>query len=617
MNSNFLKIFNTNCLALFCIILSLAFTGCGGGNPSSTSTDNDLPSPVAGGIDGEVLVPGPSGENPVSPSTLELLPQISVGQRQLADPNVLLNLRGSVTAATGSQIVKTLWTQVSGPTVIIPSPLELENIILLPDVNVATTLEFRLTAQDSEDRINSATLSIFVKPVPTFVKVIGGVFNEKDKIATFKVQLNAPGTSPITVSYVTQDGTANNADYIPVSGEITFASGEVLKEIPVTLIDDINEEIDKSFSLQVTAIDGTATHANRGVAIIRNGAEPQLPQTIQFATSSSASVYLYQQLTNTLNTAAAPGSGDIIYSSSNTAVATVNAQGVVTGVSIGNAIITATKAADDIYLPATASYNLSVLLQGTLPSVFIEQQDGYAIQLGDTLDLQGYANDQEDGALPTQEQINQSAATGQPITTLRWTSSIDGFLGYGTSVDINTLSMGTHTITYSATDSHGNTGTSSIRVLVSNIAPYAFATASSTYCPDAESDLHCYYPYRVNDYSVSHELGGLQSWVNNNTVSLPQWVELTWSSAVTINSVDIFTTADYIIRDYDIEYLNGQTWTLLVSITDNNQLHRAHAIPTITTSNLRVVARRGSLAQSTHARINEIAVFGIAPFSQE
>lgn len=615
MNSNISQITNRLFFVLLLTTIGL-LTACGGGSTSTTSTDNDLPSPVAGGINGEVLVPGPAGEEPVTPSTLELLPQITIAQRQFADPNVLLNLNASVTAATGSQIVKTLWIQVSGPQVIIPSPLELNTPILLPDVSVATTLEFRLTAQDSEDRINSATLSILIKPVPTFVKVIGGVFNEKEKLATFKVQLNAPGTSPITVSYVTQDGTATNADYIPVSGEVTFAPGEVLKEIHVTLIDDINEEIDKSFSLQVTAIDGTSTHANRGVAIIRNGVEPQLPQTIQFATSSAASIYRNQTFTNTLNTTAAPGSGGILYSSSNTDVATVNAQGVVNGVGIGNVTITAIKEADDIYLPATASYNLSVIVQGTFPSVFIEQSDGYSIQFGDTLDLQGYANDQEDGSLPTQEQINQSAATGLPITTLQWYSNIDGFLGYGTSLDTNSLSMGTHEISYQVTDSHDNISGRIIRVLVGNIAPYATAIASSTYCSSSTDDDNCYYPYRVNDTNLSNNLGGLYSWVHNNTVALPQWIELTWPSPVTINSVDIYTTTGYIIRDYDLEYLNGETWVPVASVTNNTELYRTHPISTITTSNLRVVVRRGSVIQPQHARINEIVVFGIAPIQQ-
>lgn len=603
------KLFSVYALTSFFAIATL--TGCGGGDASTTSTENNLPSPVAGGINGEVLVPGPAGESPVPPSELELLPQVSVGQRQFADPNVLLNLRGTAVAAKGATIVKTLWTQVTGPQVIIPSPQALNNVILVPDVSVATQLEFRLTAQDSKDRINSATVSILVKPVPTFVKVIGGVFNEAKGPAIFKVRLNAPSTTPVTISYVTQDGSAkSNTDYVANSGQVVLAAGEVLKEIPVTLINDVTDEADESFSLQVTAIDGTATHANTGIAIIHNGAEPLLTQTIQFTDKSPVTIYAGDQYTNPINPAA-PGSGDIIYSSSNSSVASVNAKGVVTSTNIGTATITATKLADDVYLSATNSYILQIVSRGTTPSVSIEEQDGYSIEMGETLDLFGSATDQEDGALPTAAQVAASEASGKPITSLSWTSSIDGFLGYGDSLDINTLSMGTHVITYSATDSDGNTGSASIRVLVGNIAPQASVSASSTYCVGND----CYDVNRVNDTSLSTDLGSADSWVNDSTSTpvMPQWVELNWFFPATINFVSIYSSSGFIIRDYDIEYLNGNTWVALHSVTDNTALISTFAVPTVTTSSLRVLAKKGSTIQPQYARINEIVVFGTLP----
>lgn len=617
MNSNFLKLlpsamprfFNASIFVSLFVIATL--TSCGGGDASTTSTDNNLPSPVASGIKDDALVPSPAGESPVPQSTLDLLPQVSVGPHQFADPNVLLNLHGVVVAAKGATIVKTLWTQVTGPDVVIPSPQALDNIILVPDVSVATQLEFRLTAQDSQDRINSATISILVKPVPTFVKVIGGVFNEANGPAIFKVRLNAPGTAPITVTYTTQDGSAkSNSDYVATSGQIIFAAGEVLKEIPVNLINDVIDEGDESFSLQVTAIDGTTTHANTGVAIIRNGKEPQLTQTIQFADKGPVSIYSGQQYTNTI-TSTLPGSGDIIYSSSNSSVANVNAKGVVTGANLGTATITATKLADDAYLPATNSYTVQVISRGTTPSVSIEQQDGYSIAFGDTLDLFGNATDQEDGALPTSAQIAASEASGKPITSLSWSSNVDGFLGYGSSLDINTLSMGTHLITYSATDSDGNTGTASIRVLVGNIAPQASVRASSTYCTSGD----CYDVSRVNDTSLSTALGNADSWVND-TVSnpvLPQWIELDWGFSVTINSISLYSTTGYIIRDYDVEYFDGNLWNPLYSVTDNAAVTNTFAVSAVTTSSIRIVAKKGSVIQPQYARINEIVVFGTTP----
>jgi hypothetical protein len=703
MNCNFIKLWVQAVQkpgAIFLLASLVALSGCGGGSASTTSTENQLPSPVAGGIDGEELVPGTVGQSPIPASALELLPQVSVGQRQFADPNVLLNLRGTVAAAANSDLVKTLWTQVTGPQVIIPSPLALENVILMPDVNVATQLEFRLTAEDSEGRVNSATVSILIKPVPTFVKVVGGVFNEADESAVFTVHLNAPSTLPLTISYVTQDGTATSeGDYEFASGEIILAAGEVVAEIPIVLINDVAEENDESFSLQVTAIDGEVSRANTGVAIIRNDTEPQLSQAITFTDAGPVSIYPGQEYTNILSTQA-PGTGDIIYSSSNSSVASVDAQGKIVGLTTGNAQITATKLADDVYLSATnsysvqvafrgqaiqftsqgpvdiffnsvysnpldpafaspgtgsvvyassnplvatvdnqgnitpvslgtttisavksadnvyssaqASYSLRVIGRGAAPVVSFSQssaiyQDGTSVLMGRTMNFSGSAQDAEDGALPTAAQVSNSQATGLPITSLRWTSSVDGFLGNGSSLNGISLTMGMHRITYSVTDSDGNVGSASIRVLVGNVAPLADASASSTYCTTGD----CYSPLRTNDSSLITTVGNMYSWVNDNpNVALPQWVMLSWHSPVTISTVDIYTSVGYLIRDYDIEYLNGTAWTLLVSVKDNAVEFRTHPIPTITTSSLRVMARKGSVLQSQHARINEIVVFG-------
>jgi hypothetical protein len=73
-------------------------------------------------------------------------------------------------------------------------------------------------------------------------------------------------------------------------------------------------------------------------------------------------------------------------------------------------------------------------------------------------------------------------------------------------------------------------------------------------------------------------------------------------------------TEEYILRDYDIEYLDANNnWIAIASVTDNTSIHRTHTISTITTTSLRVVAKKGSVLQPQHARINEIVVFGTAP----
>src|SRR5690606_14136294 len=96
------------------------------------------------------------------------------------------------------------------------------------------------------------------------------------------------------------------------------------------LIDDSVIEDSESFSLRVTAINGEETHANVGIAIIRNGAEPQLTQELAFSDSGPVTIYLDDEYTNPFNSEVpSPGTGDIMYSSSNTEVATVDANGMV------------------------------------------------------------------------------------------------------------------------------------------------------------------------------------------------------------------------------------------------------------------------------------------------
>jgi hypothetical protein len=699
MNSNFSKSIYFLCISLFLVLSS-----CGGGKSSTASTENDLPSPVAGGINGEVLLPGEKGDAPLSPAELALLPKVSVGQRQFADPNVLLQLRGSAVAAEGANIVKTIWTQVSGPQVRISSPLSLDNMVLLPDVIVATQMEFRLTAEDSKGKINSATMSILVKPVPTFVKVIGGVFEEKDAKATFTVRLNAPSDSPVTISYVTRNGTAiADTDYVNTAGSVLLDIGQVSKEIAIPLIDDAVDEVDENFSLQVTTINGENIHTNSGIAIIHNGKETLLPQTIQFAdvkplsvvmigdrysnpvdpkasgsgtgsiiyqssnplvatidntgtinalalgttkitaTKSADSIYASAEASydlqvipkslmsqnlqflnkgpinilisaayqNPFDTAVpSPGTGAITYSSSNSSVASVDTKGNVLAASLGTATITASKAADAIYAGVIASYDVRVVASLVGPVLTIDKTDGYSIDLGDTLRLTGTATDAEDGPLPTQAQLAESAATGLPITSIKWDAGVDGFLGYGNSVSVSTLSQGRHFIFYSVTDSDNNLSRAQRLVFVGNIAPFATVAASSTLCIPSTAGQTCFLPSNINDTNLSGALA--DSWANDD-IGLPQWVSLTWPAPATINTVELYTTAGPLAIDsFDIEYIDANSnWIVAASVTSNigGFIQRVLPVPIVTTQ-LRIKVVLGSAAARTIGRVNEVIVFG-------
>jgi subtilisin family serine protease len=93
--------------------------------------------------------------------------------------------------------------------------------------------------------------------------------------------------------------------------------------------------------------------------------------------------------------------------------------------------------------------------------------DGAAPDSGATIDFIGTASDPEDGDL---------------AASLVWTSSIDGQLGTGGSVS-SSLSDGSHTITASATDSAGLTGSASVSITVGTppAGPTSVGVSAITY----------------------------------------------------------------------------------------------------------------------------------------
>ncbi len=87
------------------------------------------------------------------------------------------------------------------------------------------------------------------------------------------------------------------------------------------------------------------------------------------------------------------------------------------------------------------------------PQVMISSPaDGSSYVFGQTVTLEGSAQDFEDGTLPD--------------VFLSWSSSIDGSLGTGSLLQADLLSPGTHTITLSAMDTQGLIGTASVTINV-------------------------------------------------------------------------------------------------------------------------------------------------------
>jgi len=102
-------------------------------------------------------------------------------------------------------------------------------------------------------------------------------------------------------------------------------------------------------------------------------------------------------------------------------------------------------------LSGTASINIYIAPGNTLPEVSISAPDGTSVKEEEPINLLGTANDSEDGIISSE---------------LSWQSSKDGNLPVkGANVSLS-LSLGTHQITASVTDSDSAMGSASISVTV-------------------------------------------------------------------------------------------------------------------------------------------------------
>jgi len=142
--------------------------------------------------------------------------------------------------------------------------------------------------------------------------------------------------------------------------------------------------------------------------------------------------------------------------------------------SVGAHTITLT-ATDSEGASATASVALTVRPRANAPPVaaIASPADGASFPDDATIAFQGSAADAEDGAL-----------SGEALV---WTSSSDGRLGTGASLARDDLSAGSHTITLTATDSEGASGSAAIQVTVTETTANTPPAATITSPPPGAS----------------------------------------------------------------------------------------------------------------------------------
>ena len=91
--------------------------------------------------------------------------------------------------------------------------------------------------------------------------------------------------------------------------------------------------------------------------------------------------------------------------------------------------------------------------------------NGSSYGVGDTVTFIGSSSDTEDGDLST---------------NIQWDSNLDGFLSTGSTVSSSTLSIGTHTITASVTDSGSHFVSSTVSITITTDLPPVVVISSPT-----------------------------------------------------------------------------------------------------------------------------------------
>jgi hypothetical protein len=115
-------------------------------------------------------------------------------------------------------------------------------------------------------------------------------------------------------------------------------------------------------------------------------------------------------------------------------------------------------------------------------------------------------------------------------------------------------------------------------------------------------------------------------WLDNTRGVFPDWVEVTFSGAKSIDEVNVITQQDahqdpqeptealtfsqYGVTNFEVQYWNGAAWQAVPggSVAGNNKVWRRLTFPAVTTTKVRVVVNAG--ADNTYSRLVEVEAWG-------
>jgi PKD repeat protein len=190
--------------------------------------------------------------------------------------------------------------------------------------------------------------------------------------------------------------------------------------------------------------------------------------------------------------------------------ASVEDPGVYTYVDVGTYTVTYRVTDDHGASSPTARVVITVVFNQEPSAAIASPAEGATFAEGETIAFAGSGTDHEDGDL-----------TG---ASLVWTSSLDGQIGTGTSFTRDDLSVGTHHITLTASDSEGGRGTAGVTITVSGAgsivpgdwhAPTAFGSVDFTVNPQGTAIT--FFRFSFVDYACGPVSGSWTTEISGGT----------------------------------------------------------------------------------------------------
>ncbi|MCP5014411.1 MAG: DUF11 domain-containing protein, partial [Ketobacter sp.] len=157
-----------------------------------------------------------------------------------------------------------------------------------------SSVELADVASDDPDAPGDAdptATEVFVTPEVAIDDVTVTEGDPGDTVeAVFTVSLSEASNRPVTVGYQTAAGTATaDLDYASATGSVTFAAGETSQTIAVTIIADLLDEPDETFTVALADADGGILADGEGTGtILDNDPPPQISITGTSVTEGDA-----------------------------------------------------------------------------------------------------------------------------------------------------------------------------------------------------------------------------------------------------------------------------------------------------------------------------------------